>query len=122
MKYSWLPFISVLAIWIICSFFLNPFRDPILLGLFLVLGTISFFYIVYRIVVNNKKNASFIFFKLAKLPFLIIGSHILLMLSVDGFSGEGGWWILYFLVAMSIPISLLLYIIGLVIEEHKHNK
>ena len=122
-RHSWIPYISILVIWIISSFFLDPWSDFHFLRflLALLLGTISFLFIIYKIIINNKKNVPLIFFKLAKLPFLIIGSQILLLLSGRTFTEEGGWWILYAVIAISLPISLLLYIIGLAVKKLRHH-
>ena len=123
MRHSWIPYLSILVIWIISSFFFDPWSGfhfiRFLVTLFL--GTICFLFIVYKIIINNKQDVPLIFFKLARLPFLLIGSQILLLLSGRTFNEEGGWWILYAMIALSLPMSMLLYGIGLAFKKLRHH-
>ena len=123
MRHSWIPYLSTLVIWIISSFFFDPWSGfhfiRFLVTLFL--GTICFLFIVYKIIINNKQDVPLIFFKLARLPFLLMGSQILLLLSGRTFNEEGGWWILYAMIALSLPMSMLLYGIGLAFKKLRHH-
>jgi len=74
---------------------------------------LSLLFIIHRIVVDNKKNISIIFFRLSKLPLLILVSHILLLLSGRTFNSEGGWWILYVLLIIGPMMSIILFTVGL---------
>lgn len=121
LKQSWLPFILILGFWIIISFLLDPW-DVEFIAMFymaIIALAISYIYIGYKIVVNHKKNTSMIFITLSRLPFLIIASHALVLFSGRTFSSEGGWWILYALLMIGLPVSVILYITGKAIEKYK---
>ncbi len=123
-RHPWIPYISILVIWIISSFFFDPWSEfhflRFLVALFL--GIICFLFIVYKIIIDNKQDVPLIFFKLARLPFLLIGSQILLLLSGRTFTEEGGWWILYAVITLSLPMSLFLYVTGLAVKKLRRQK
>ena len=125
LKHPAAPFISVLAFWLITSF-LIPRSDYLLLFFGFVLSAIalllSLIPIIYSIITRNRHNIPLIFFKLSKLPFLIIVAHILVQISGRTYTEEGGWWVLYLLLAICLPLSALLWAISLAVRKHIDKK
>ena len=80
---------------------------------------LSFLFIVYRTVVDNKKRSHAIFYKLSMLPFLVVASHILMLLTGKTFNPEGGWWILHTLLIIAPILSIILFAIGFINKKIK---
>ena len=79
-------------------------------------------YIAIKIMAGNKRRPSLIFVKLSSLPILIITTHIILMIHGRPFTEQGGWWVLYALLILGLPISVILLIIGLIRMKFKEAK
>ena len=124
LKKSLIPYISILLLWITMSFLIDPWSElyDAMLWLTTMALILSFIFIVYKIIIENKKDISNIFFDLSKLPFLIIGSHIVVLISGKTFNPEGGWWILYALLVICPIISIILFTTGLIIKTFKKQK
>lgn len=120
-KYRAVPFIVVLALWIIASFFLDRHSPFFLIWFALSAAALlsTLIPIIYSIFTQNRQEVSVILFKLSKLPFLIIAAHIIVQITGRTWTDEGGWWILYLLLAVCIPLSLLLYASGLCVKKYK---
>jgi uncharacterized membrane protein YhaH (DUF805 family) len=88
----------------------------------LALLILCFITIAIGIAYSNKGNLSIIFKKLSTLPLLVIASHIPFMLIGKPFSDLGGWWILYALIAICIPLSLILYGLGIGFTRQKQGE
>jgi len=121
LKKSLIPYISILLLWITASFFISPWSElfDALLWLTAIALILSFLFIVFKIIIENKKDVPNIFIDLSKLPFLIIGSHIVVLISGKTFNPEGGWWILYTLLFFGLPLSVILFTTGKIIKKCK---
>ncbi|MBU1055589.1 MAG: hypothetical protein KKC46_17465 [Proteobacteria bacterium] len=120
----WIPFAILLILWLIQSHFMYPYSETtasvrFVLSLFIAS---SFLFIVYRNINDNIKNRPKIFYDLAKLPLLIIISHIILLISGKTYNSEGGWWILYSLIIFCPLLSIPSIIIGLIIKRTQRNR
>lgn len=119
-KYSWIPFIVMVMLWVVLSRIIDRFNEDFLENFILRFAIpLSFIYIPIRIIIDNKENISGIFRKLALLPLTIIASHLFLMCTTDTFSGAGAWWLLYLLIALCPVASIVLYAIGVGISTKK---
>ena len=122
LKYRAIPFIAVLALWIGTSFFKYSY-EPSFFFVWMALAVtallLTLIPIIYSIITQNRHDVSLVLLKLSRLPFLIIAAHILVQISGRTYTDEGGWWVLYLLLAICLPLSLLLYAIGLSIKKLK---
>ena len=123
-KKSLIPYTLILLFWITISFFIDFWTDLYDALLLLTIGALicSFMFIVYKIVINNKKDISKMFINLSKLPFLILASHIAVMISGTTFGDKGRWWVLYILLVICPTLSIILFTTGLTIKYFKKNK
>ena len=123
LKYRYIPFLLVLTLWIITSFSFDRY-DPFLGRRLATAASLLLFTlipIIYSIIDRNKQDVPLILIKLSKLPFLIIAAHIAVQISGRTYTDKGGWWMLYLLLAICLPLSLLLYVIGLGLRKHKQK-
>lgn len=123
-KHAFLCYIAVLALWMFSSYFFSSW-SPEQDSLFYLCCTVGFGligYIAIKIMAGNKRRPSLIFVKLSSLPILIITTHIILMIHGRPFTEQGGWWVLYALLILGLPISVILLIIGLIRMKFKEAK
>lgn len=112
---SWLPIIIFDGFWLFLSFILKTIKllnnDIIQVAIFILVITVC--YSVYRCIQNNLDSTHKILFNLAKLPFWVLLSHALFLLSGTTFSQEGGWLLLYAIIILGVPLSALFFISGI---------
>ena len=95
-KRSLTSYAIVLMLWIGISFVLETGTELYSALFSLAASALAgiFIFIIYKIVTNKEKDLSRILLDLSKLPFLILASHIAVMISGKTFGAEGRWWIL----------------------------
>ena len=119
MKYRnpWLANLFVMCSWIIISLLLDPqLKDLFLIAL--IPWLISLGFVINKIVQDNKHNNARKFFHLSMLPWYIIGSNFIVLMSGHTYNDEGGWWILYALLFTGSIVSGILVSIGLIEKAH----
>lgn len=121
---SWLPIIIFDGVWILVAFLLkaNKLLDNDIIRIAVLLFIITVCYSIYICVSNNTSSKQKVFYDLAKIPFWVIFSHILVLFSKTTFNQEGGWLLLYALVIAGTPISALLLVTGLFISKSNRQK
>jgi len=123
LKHSWIPYAFLLVLWISLTHLTRPsfiswFMFPVLTSPIII----SLLFIIYRICSDNKDKIDRVFINLSKIPLLFIGSHILLLISGRTFNEQGGFWILYALLMLGLPLTALFLIVGLKIKKSEAKK
>ena len=115
----WLQYVIVLGVWILLSYLIDPQNELFMMMFYLALIAliVSLLRIANKIICDKNISGSITFIKLSRLPIIIIASHALVLLTGRTFNSEGGWWILYALLYLGIPLSLVLFIGGKLIQK-----
>jgi len=75
-------FIAVLTLWFISSPIIKEYNSDQILSMEYILEyalPLSFMYIIIRIIIDNSRDISRIFKRLALIPLVIVGTHLFLM-------------------------------------------
>lgn len=107
-RIPYIIYLSMLSLLYIGSFFFDPRADVtwLFFKMMIILLVFCLIFIVWVAIEENKKNSSKILMKLSRLPLLVIASHIPLILIGRPFTDQGGWWVLYALIVICLPLSL----------------
>ena len=78
--------------------------------------------IVIRIAVTKKINLSKKLYYLSGIPVLIIGTHISIFIFGDFYAEQGFYWVLYALIIVGVPFSILFCLSGAILKARTSNK
>ena len=78
--------------------------------------------IIIRIAVTKKINLSKKLYYLSGIPLLIIATHISIFIFGDFYVEQGFYWVLYALIIIGIPFSILFCLSGAILKSRTSNK
>ena len=95
--------------------------DNFIIAMLQIIFPIVLLIVVVGTIISYRSDPVIVLKKLSLIPWVVVASHVLLLYCGNVFSDEGGWFVLGGLVPVSLLLSFVLYVIGIIIKKHKRH-